>query len=471
MSVSVRGPPTSSELLPDAMVPWASVNVDRLRFLLDKSASIGQDAALGEGLHRPALSALDMTGREWLKQTMADVGLEVYEDGAMNIHGRLGASLPSTLPAVMTGSHHDSVANGGALDGALGVIAGIEALTRIRELGYTDKLQYPLEVVNFTDEEGRFGGMLGSMCLAGKRSAEQVLKMASADGERVAHLLALHARKSTSTQPPSADEERQASEAAAGASYDRNGDRIRPHAFVELHIEQGPVLDLAGETIGVVSAICGLWKAQLTFRGEANHAGTTPMSMRRNAFAGCAAMQAAIPQLLSAHGGPQTVCTIGSVTLVPNSPNVVPGECTFTVELRDERQATIDTMSAAIQSTALALAEEHRLELAEMRLMSSMPPAEAHPDLIACIQAVSADAGFASARVMPSGAAHDAQQIATVSPMGMILVPSIKGISHNPKEATDFEHIVHGANVLLNTLLRLATGTVNLDVKTGGQSR
>lgn len=457
-----RAPP------PNTTTPWATVNVERLSRLLDESASIGRDAAIGEGLYRTALSVHDMAGRKWLTQTMTSLGLEVYEDGAMNIHGRLGDSLPVGVPSVMTGSHHDSVPNGGSLDGALGVIAGIEALTCIREQGYASKLRHPLEVVNFTDEEGRFGGMLGSMCLAGKLGAQQILTMASADGERAARLLALHARESPKDGAPSEAEELHAAERATSASRDRDGSQIRPHAFVELHIEQGPVLDEMCETIGVVSGIFGLWKAQLTYRGEANHAGTTPMHMRRNAFAGCAAMQAAIPQVLSEHGGPQTVCTIGSVTLVPNSPNVVPGECTFTVELRDERQSIINAMSAAIRAKAAAFAQEHRLELAELRVMSSMPPAEAHPDVMGCIQGVSADAGFASARVMPSGASHDAMQIATVAPMGMIFVPSIKGISHNPKEATSFEHIVHGANVLLNTLLRLAAGNVEVKPRVTG---
>ena len=161
----------------------------------------------------------------------------------MNIYGRLGTT---NTPAVMTGSHHDSVSNGGCLDGALGVVAGMEALACIHELGYTSELVHPLEVVNFTDEEGRFGGMLGSMCLAGKLTADQIERMVSADGERAAHLLALRARADGACgdgASPSVEDERRAAQAAAGACYDRYGVRIRPHAFVELHIEQGPVLD------------------------------------------------------------------------------------------------------------------------------------------------------------------------------------------------------------------------------------
>ena len=166
----------------------ATVNSSRLRRLLAESAAIGLDAAAGPGLHRAALSALDMEGRKWLKETMEGLGLEVFQDGAMNLHGRLCPAASPDAPVVMTGSHHDTVRGGGRLDGALGVIAGIECLARIKELGVP--LKYGLEVVNFTDEEGRFGGMLGSMCLAGKLSPAQILAMTSYDGERAAALLA-----------------------------------------------------------------------------------------------------------------------------------------------------------------------------------------------------------------------------------------------------------------------------------------
>ena len=281
------------------------VNRDRLRRLLEESAKIGLDEAAGPGLHRAALSDCDMEGRAWLTKTMEGLGLEVFQDGAMNIHGRVSPADSPGAAVVMTGSHHDTVRGGGRLDGALGVIAGVECLARIKELGVP--LKYGLEVVNFTDEEGRFGGMLGSMCLAGKLTPEKVLTMASYDGQRAANLLALRSSASESTSTVSAVQEQAAAEAAVGAAYGGSGGKGEVHAYVELHIEQGPVLDAAGESVGVVSGICGLWKAQFLLKGQANHAGTTPMAMRRDAFAGCAALHQKIPAILAAHGAPDGV--------------------------------------------------------------------------------------------------------------------------------------------------------------------
>ena len=255
----------------------STVNRERLRRLLDESSAIGLDPAAGPGLYRAALSEPDTEGREWLVSTMKDIGLEVFTDGALNIHGRLSSGTASKS-VVMTGSHHDTVRGGGRLDGALGVIAGIECLARIKELGVP--LKHGLEVVNFTDEEGRFGGMLGSMCLAGKLSPKEILGMSSHDGQRAAALLALRSglKPESGAQQSQKAMEEAAAKAAADAAY--GSDQV--HAYVELHIEQGPVLDAAGESVGVVSGICGLWKVQAVLCGQANHAGTTPMAMRKS---------------------------------------------------------------------------------------------------------------------------------------------------------------------------------------------
>lgn len=242
------------------------VNEERLKHTLTTINSIGRDAQLGEGLHRTALSAYDCQGRAYIKQLMADAGLQVVTDGALNIHGRLNwpADLlkPSpACPAIATGSHCDTVPGGGDLDGTLGVLAGIEALTRLKESGVA--LKFPVEVIDFTDEEGRFGGMLGSMSLAGRLTAQRIQSLASADGAFVADKLREHQVDA---------------EAAASAAYEPRS----LHAYVELHIEQGPVLDNTNEQLGVVTGIVGLWKAEFTFTGQANHAGTTPMVSHRD---------------------------------------------------------------------------------------------------------------------------------------------------------------------------------------------
>ena len=444
--------------------PPFEVDHARLRRLLDASARIGasQDPAR-PGLDRRALAPNDLAGRAWLKKIAVDLGLSVHEDAAMNVHFRLGwpededdgANPTPARPAVVTGSHHDAVGGGGALDGALGVVAGIEALARVRELQRSGalpaRLTYPLEVVDFTDEEGRFGGMFGSMCTAGTIDADALLKLKDVAGAGAAQTLAdARGRGETAAQA--------ARNAVAQARYARGSVR----AYVELHIEQGPVLDTAGETLGVVSGICGLWKARWTLTGQANHAGTTPMRLRRNAFEGCAAVQGAIPALLERHGNANgaTVCTIGAVNVVPNVPNVVPGVCVFTTEVRDEDPAVLAAMQAALRAQLRDVAERFGLGC-EVHVMSDMAPVAADRAVMGVLRRECARAGVAKARVMPSGAAHDAQQMANVGPMGMLFVPSIDGVSHHHSERTHFADVARGASVLLNALVALATGAAD----------
>ena len=323
-------------------------------------------------------------------------------------------------------------------------------MAKIREL--VDRglvaLKRSIEVIDFTDEEGRFGGMVGSMCIAGK--PPDILSMRSADsGERMATLLARHG------SDPRVDEDG-AKDLALRCKYES------VYAFLELHIEQGPVLDASNESIGVVTGICGLWKAEYTLRGRANHAGTTPMKLRRNAFEGCARVQVEIPNILRRHGTAHTVCTIGSVKVFPGSPNVVPETCAFTVEIRDERQDTIDAVRSAVRSILRQSAQRHGLDVKE-RIMSRMSPVRADSHLVAQVRKHCARQVFGTerpsdaVRLMPSGALHDAAQMAALGPMAMIFVPSIGGISHHHEESTDATALEHGCNALLNALLDLAT--------------
>ena len=460
------------------MTSFHLINQGRFKTLLDTSSKIGLKPEKGPGLFRLALSDDDMVGRDWLKGQMKAWGITVYEDEALNIHGvlpvdgggKVAAPSPEN-PYVVTGSHHDTVIAGGRLDGALGVLAGIECIVRIKELVEqgTVVLKYPLEVIDFTDEEGRFGGMLGSMCVAGKfTEAEQIAKMQSADsGEGVGELLKKVKEKGAPPSAPMKKEEY--CEKCLEARYDQ-GSIV---GYVELHIEQGPVLDGAKEReqIGVVTGICGLWKIEATYDGQANHAGTTPMHMRQNAFEGCARMQMMIKPLLKAHGKETTVCTIGTVNLVPNCPNVVPGKATFTVELRDEDPAVIRAMSEHALHALKRIARDCNLAF-NYRTMSNMPPVPASngiQDIIMRYGKIEcAKNNKPAPRLMPSGDAHDAQQIAAIGPMGMIFVPSVNGISHHHSEHTDFEDLVAGANVLLNTMIEMATkGVVDDDDERG----
>ena len=247
------------------MLQLQRVDAGRMRRLLEESASRGLDPAKGPGLHRLALSAADLSVRAWVRGQMEDAGLETHVDAALNLHGVLRARGDSSdrptadRPRVVTGSHMDSVIGGGHLDGALGVLAGIECLRRIKELRDAGEIElsHTLEVIDFTDEEGRFGGMLGSMCIAGGGilSEEDILAMSSADsGENVVDLLVKH----TSSGDGGVSKSRAARNALACAYPP---DSVR--AFVELHIEQGPVLDTQ-EELAVVSGICGLWKMEFT---------------------------------------------------------------------------------------------------------------------------------------------------------------------------------------------------------------
>ena len=371
------------------------------------------------------------------------------------------------ISIVVTGSHHDTVLGGGRLDGALGVLAGVECIARIKELVDEGQviLKYPLEVISFTDEEGRFGGMLGSMCIAGRiTDPEQIIKMQSADSVGVGELLKkVHEKAALSAAPM---EKEEYCKKCLLARYEQ-GSIV---GYVELHIEQGPVLEQRNEQIGVVTGICGLWKIEVTYDGQANHAGTTPMNLRKNAFEGCAKMQMMIPSLLRAHGKETTVCTIGTVHLTPNYPNVVPGRATFTVELRDDDQVVLRDMSVHILEVLRTIAQDCKLVF-NYRTMSDMPPVPANKS----IQDIIMRHGMVECaknkklgpRLMPSGAAHDAQQIASIGPMGMIFVPSANGISHHHLEHTDFEDLEAGANVLLNTMIEMATKGV--DDEMGGR--
>ena len=438
---------------------YRAINEERFRRMLDQSSKIGLKPERGPGLFRLALSEEDMKGRAWLKQQMKDCGLDIYEDAALNIHGYLPAEAgaPYSKPTpekqhIVTGSHHDTVIGGGHLDGALGVLAGIECLARIKELVSEGEieLKYPLEVIDFTDEEGRFGGMFGSMCVSGTiKGSEQIMKMKSADsGENLIDLLKEIQGSGQSSQD------------FCQRCLDTRYEKGSIAAYVELHIEQGPVLEQMKEQIGVVTGICGLWKIEVTFSGQANHAGTTPMNLRRNAFEGCAQMQVSIDGILKKCGKSTTVCTIGTVKLVPNCPNVVPGEATFTIELRDEHPEIVESMSKEVLKTLNGIAAKLNLEM-KYRTMSNMPPVLADKGIQNIIMRYGSietkKQNTPTPRAMPSGAAHDAQQIASVGPMGMIFVPSINGISHHFSENTKLQDLISGTNILLNTMIELAT--------------
>lgn len=412
--------------------PLFRVNFERLKTDIKTLSKIGRAEDLG--IYRTAFSDADMQARDWLASRIKDAGLEFYQDGAANIHGRL--NWDGKLPSIMTGSHIDTVPGAGHLDGALGVICGLEALRVLKE--NKTELAFPLEIVAFSDEEGAFNGMFGSQALTGDISPEWIHSAKNLDGLTLIEAMS-----------------RQGLDAMDALSAMRSPDSIG--AFIELHIEQGPVLDSRQTPIGVVEGICGLQRWDISMIGVANHSGTTPMDMRSDAFQGVSEFAGEIDRVLEEHGGSQSVATIGRIELLPGAANVVPGEARFSLEFRDVSAAQLDELADAFRLTLSSIARRRNL-MFEFRVISDIEP-------VACDENIQKIITQEAARLdlpcysLPSGAAHDTQKLARITDAGMIFVPSKAGRSHSAAEWTSWDDIEAGANVLLNSLFHLASRT------------
>jgi len=406
------------------------IDLARLRRDIEALAAIGRDPA--GGISRPAWSPAHEEGRAWLLGRLREAGLAARVDAAGNVLGRLGESTPPT-PVVMTGSHIDTVPRGGPLDGALGVLAGLECLRTARAAGV--RLSRALEVAAFTDEEGRFYGFFGSRALTG--SLDQ----------------ALAARLSDPTGLPLPEAMRR-----AGFDLERASEARRPAgdiaAYVELHIEQGPWLEAEDLPIGVVEGIVGIRRFRLTFVGQPDHAGTTPMDRRRDAFFTAAEYATKSRDLVVRGGAGRAVTTIGVVDVRPGVPNIVPERAALLQELRDPDPVVLDRLAARTLQAARRVARARGVVLEVEHLMRA-EPVRMSPRIQAEIEAAARELGLPTRR-MPSGAGHDAQVLAAVTDAGMLFVPSQGGRSHRPDEWTDWAALERGANVLLATLLRLA---------------
>lgn len=411
------------------MKPPLRVDFPRLQADVEALAAIGRRA--DHGLYRMAFSDGDMRARDWLAGRIRAAGLELHVDGAANIHARLGWD--GERPSVMAGSHLDTVPGAGHLDGALGVLVALECLRSLQEAGLP--LSHPLEAVAFTDEEGRFGGMFGSQAVCGRLTPERIHTARDLDGVGLVETMAAHGLN-----------------AMDALRAQRRPESL--HAFLELHIEQGPVLDRAGVKIGVVEGIVGLFKWNVRLIGVANHAGTTPMDLRRDAFQGLAEFAGEIPRILEEDGGTRSVATIGRVELVPGAANVVPGRADFSLEARDTDPAVLERLALAFRRALSAIARRRDL-MFEFDVLSTLEPVKCDPLVMHAI-AEAAKQLEASHMTLPSGAAHDTQMLAGLTRAGMIFVPSREGRSHSPAEWTAWEDIETGANVALNALYALA---------------
>jgi N-carbamoyl-L-amino-acid hydrolase len=407
--------------------PEPTIDLGRLRQDIEALSAIGTDPT--GGISRPAWSPAHEQARAWLVGRFRAAGLDARVDPAGNILGRLGAG----APVVMTGSHIDTVPRGGPLDGALGVLAGLECLRTVAAAGA--RLSRALEVAAFTDEEGRFYGFFGSRALTG--SLDRILAERLADPTGLALPEAM--RRAGFDLARAAEARRDAAEIAA---------------YVELHIEQGPWLEIEAVPIGVVEDIVGIRRFRLTFVGQPDHAGTTPMDRRRDAFLTAAEYATKSRELVVRGGQGRAVTTIGVVDVRPGVPNIVPERAALLQELRDSDPVVLERLASRTLQTARRIARQRGLVLEVEHLMRA-EPVRMSPRIQAVIEATAEGLGLPTRR-MPSGAGHDAQILAAVTDAGMIFVPSHGGRSHRPDEWSDWPAIERGANVLLGTLLRLA---------------
>ena len=399
--------------------------LDEGRFLADLEELGGIGAAPGEGRTRLALSDEDGEARRWLVRRMEELGLEIRVDGIGNLFGILPGEEGTEAP-VTAGSHLDTVIRAGALDGAYGVLGALAVLRGVRESG--TRLRRPLAVAAFTNEEGvRFQpDMMGSLVLSGRLPLEEALAARDREGLR------------------------------AGEELERLGfrgtDRVTPGAYLELHIEQGPRLEDAGARIGVVEGIQGIAWWGCTYRGQANHAGTTPMDRRRDAFAGVADLSRSLREL--AARVPSSVATLGRVEVRPGAINVVPGRVDFTVDVRAEAPESFGRLKEEVPRLLREAADRHALELGAEALADA--PLVRFPREMTDL--VDSCARGETDRVLrlASGAGHDAQFLHFLCPTAMIFVPSRGGLSHCPEEHTEAEDLLRGVRVLARGLIALA---------------
>jgi len=410
----------------------------------DRERLAGRLAALGEigdtgdgGCCRLALTDEDRRGRDLVITWMRDLDLDISIDAIGNVVGTwdVGEGAP-----VMTGSHIDTVATGGCYDGNYGVLAGLEVIEALKHAGVAPGR--PLAVAFFTDEEGsRFApDMLGSLVFVGGLALEEALDTLAIDGARLGDDLARIGYAGPVPCPG-----------------------LVPHAYVELHIEQGPVLEAEGFTIGAVTGVQGISWQELTITGQSNHAGTTPMHLRHDAGYVAAELTTCARRLADELGGHQ-VATVGRTTLRPDLVNVIPKSATLTVDLRNTDETQLQEAERRLASRADELASAEGVTI-ERRSLARFEPVSFDDRVVSLVEATADRLGH-RVRRLPSGAGHDAQMLARVCPTGMVFVPSERGISHNPAEHTSADDLGAGVDVLLHVIMELADGY--LDRTNGG---
>ena len=402
------------------------VNGARLNGWLAKFDSIGRTPT---GINRVAYSDADLAGRAFTLDLFREAGLDPRIDTAGNILGRLDGSDRSLKP-ILIGSHVDSVTDGGNFDGPVGSFSAIEVARSLREQNV--RLRHPLEVVVWSNEEG---GTVGSRSAIGHITPADLDKVARS-GKTIREGIGI-----------------------VGGNVAKLSEAVRQKGdlacYMELHIEQGGLLEKAGLQIGVVEGIVGLRWFEVTVTGFANHAGTTPMDQRQDAMLAAAKFAVAVNDAVRGVPG-RTVATIGRMVVSPNTTNVIPGQVVFTVDLRDLDAAKITHFTERFAQLAREIGAATKTTF-DIKQLVDTDPAISNPQVMAWIDGAAASLGFSRQR-MPSGAGHDAQEMSRIAPMAMIFVPSVGGISHSPKEFTKAEDVVNGADVLLNAVVAADRG-------------
>lgn len=409
-----------------------AVNLERLLADLDAFAAIGGDGR--GGVTRLAFTEADQEARRLLQEKLNAAGLAVRVDAIGNVFGRR-ACRDNVLPPVLLGSHLDSVPNGGRFDGPLGVLAALEVVRMLNDA--RTETRRPLEVACFVGEESsRFGsGTLGSKAVVGRLTPEALETLRDGEGRTLAEVLR-----------------------GCGLSPERLTEVRRPpgayHAYLELHLEQGAVLEHAGIPVGLVTGIAAPTRFRVTYTGRADHSGATPMGLRRDALVAAAELVLAVRRIVLAHGSPTSVGTVGVLTVQPGAMNVIPGQASLGIDLRDIDAEAKRRIAKKVQAAVRRIGRKWKLDVSIETLTDESPVPL--PERIRQVSRAACQARGIPFLELPSGAGHDAMYLAEIAETGMIFVRCREGISHNPAEFVDPQDAAAGTAVLAETALRLA---------------
>lgn len=405
------------------------ISIERLEKDLIDLGHIGRNSEDG-GVYRPAFSDADVLARKWLINRAKEAGLKTSMDSAINVFALDDRA--RTKSSFLIGSHLDSVPCAGMLDGVLGVLAALECMRVIRENDIA--LKENLELVATSDEEGRFGGMLGSQAICGELTPDYLEKAQDMQGNTLKSCMAKHGL-----------------EVMDVLKARRHRDFMS--GFLELHIEQGPVLEQTQYDIGLVESISGIFKWRVRLIGESNHSGTTPMKMRKDSFQGLCEFSGEISRILEENGTEDARATIGKVDLHPGNPHIIPGVTEFTFVGRDFTDEAMVELENACRRALSAISRRRGL-MFEYEEISRIAPTICDSKMVNLIESQTQGMNVKHMR-MNSGAGHDAQFFGRYMPMGMIFIPSLQGISHSPQEWSSLEHIEMGANLLLRSIIKI----------------